>query len=753
MNLVIVESPAKAKSISSYLGKNYIVRASLGHVKDLPRKKLGIDIDNNFEPNYEAIYGKGKTIKDLVGRAKNAEKVFLATDPDREGEAISWHLEQEIKKVNSNISRVTFNEITKKVVREAVKNPKSINYNMVNAQQARRLLDRLVGYKVSPLLWKNFKNEKGLSAGRVQSVALKLVYKLEKEIENFDPQEYWSIEGDFFKNNKNNSFPSKLSKIKGKKVSKKIKTKKLADKILNDIQDNDILIKNIEEKTTNRYPYAPFTTNSLQQEASSKLGIKPKDTMKIAQKLYEGVQYKGEHVGLITYMRTDSTNISDVAITEARSYIKNNLGEDYLPGSKKTYTTKGKSAQEAHEAIRPTHVEYTPANLKEVLNNKQLKLYELIWRRFVACQMENAKFASTTILLSAGEKYEFKTTGSKMLFDGYLKIYKYVNSSNKLLPSDLTKNDILQTKKINKKQHFTNPPTRFTEATLVKELDDKGIGRPSTYAAIISNIQDKNYVKTYKKKYLQPTDLGIKVIEYLLKHFDNIFKINFTAQMEEDLDTIAQGDLEWKDMLSDFYKEFLITYEPALKKANEVQYEKADFKCPDCGSDVFIRKGKYGKFYACSSYPKCKFSKSIDSGKKKKSKVEKTGKKCPECGNELLIRKGKYGKFYACSNYPDCKYSRPLKKKKKRKTEKTGKTCPNCGKELLIRKGKYGKFYSCSNYPDCTYTKPFKAKVVGKCPDCGGEVLEKKTKKKDVFYGCNNYPECNFATWKKEDLS
>jgi DNA topoisomerase-1 len=751
MNLVIVESPAKAKSISSYLGKNYIVRASLGHIKDLPRKKLGIDINNNFEPNYEVIYGKGKTIKDLVSRAKNAEKVFLATDPDREGEAISWHLEQEIKKVNSNISRVTFNEITKKVVREAVTNPKNIDYNMVNAQQARRLLDRLVGYKVSPLLWKNFKGEKGLSAGRVQSVALKLVYELEKEIENFDPEEYWSIDGEFFKDKEENSFSSKLDTINGKKISKNIKNEETAKKILSDIKSNDIKIKNIDEKTTNRYPYAPFTTNSLQQEASSKLGIKPKDTMKIAQKLYEGFQFKGEHVGLITYMRTDSTNISDVAITEARSYIKNNIGEDYLPSSKKTYATKGKSAQEAHEAIRPTHVEYTPNDLKGVLNSKQLKMYELIWRRFVACQMENAKFASTTIILSAGEKYEFKTTGSQMLFDGYLKIYKYVNSSNTLLPANLEEEDILQTKEIDKKQHFTNPPTRFTEATLVKELDDKGIGRPSTYATIISNIQDKNYVKKYKKKYLQPTELGVKVIEYLLKHFDNIFKINFTAQMENDLDTIANGDLNWKDMLANFYKEFLITYEPALEKANKVQYEKANFICPDCGSDVYIRNGNYGKFYACSSYPKCKFSRSVDS-KKKKSTIKKTGKKCPDCSSELVIRKGKYGEFYSCSNYPKCKYSKPIKEKKKSTIKKTGKSCPDCSSELVIRKGKYGEFYSCSNYPKCTYTKPLKVKVVGKCPKCGGEVLEKKTKKDNIFFGCNNYPKCDFATWKKNDL-
>jgi len=753
MNLVIVESPAKAKSISSYLGKDYIVRASLGHVKDLPKKKLGIDIENNFEPSYEIIYGKGKTINDIVGRAKNADKVFLATDPDREGEAISWHLEQEIKKVNTNIHRITFNEITKTVVREAVKKPEKVNYNMVDAQQARRLLDRLVGYKVSPLLWKNFKGEKGLSAGRVQSVALKLVYELEREIENFDPEEYWSIEGDFFKDKKENSFSSKLNTINDKKVSRNIKNEEAAKKILSEIKSKDVKIKNIEEKTTNRYPYAPFTTNSLQQEASSKLKIKPKDTMKIAQKLYEGFQYKGEHVGLITYMRTDSTNISDVAITEARSYIKNNIGEDYLPGTKNTYATKGKSAQEAHEAIRPTHVEYKPSDLKGVLNNKQLKLYELIWRRFVACQMENAKFASTTILLSAGEKYEFKTTGSQMLFDGYLKIYKYVNSSNTLLPANLKENDILQTKEIDKKQHFTNPPTRFTEATLVKELDDKGIGRPSTYATIISNIQDKNYVKTYKKKYLQPTKLGVKVIEYLLKHFDNIFKINFTAQMEDDLDTIAEGSLNWKDMLANFYKEFLITYEPALKKANDVQYEKADFKCPKCGSVVYIRKGKYGKFYACSSYPKCNFSKSIGE-KKKKTKVKKTDKKCPKCGKPLVIRKGKHGDFYACTGYPDCKYSKSVDgEKKSSKATKTGKKCPKCGKELLIRKGKYGKFYSCSNYPKCKYTKPLNAKVVGKCPDCGGEVIEKKTKKKDIFYGCNNYPNCNYATWEKEDLS
>jgi len=751
MNLVIVESPAKAKSISSYLGKDYIVRASLGHVKDLPKKELGIDIDNNFEPKYEVIYGKGKTIKDIVGRAKNADKVFLATDPDREGEAISWHLEQEIKKVNSNIHRVTFNEITKEVVRKAVKNPEKINYNMVNAQQARRLLDRLVGYKVSPLLWKNFKDEKGLSAGRVQSVALKLVYELEKEINDFDPVEYWSINGEFYKDKKENLFSSKLDTINGEKVSKNIENEKQAKEILNEIKQNNIIIKDVEEKTTNRYPYPPFTTNVLQQEASSKLNIKPKDTMKLAQSLYEGVNYKGENVGLITYMRTDSTNISEVAIKSARNYIKDNIGEDYLPKSKKTYTTKGKSAQEAHEAIRPTHIEYTPEDLKGVLNSRELKLYELIWRRFIACQMKKAEFASTTILLSSGKKYEFKTTGSQMIFEGFLKIYKYVNSSNTLLPSGLNKGDQVNVEELNTKQHFTNPPTRFTEATLVKELEDKGIGRPSTYANIISHIQDKSYVKKYKKKYLQPTDLGVKVIEYLLKHFDNIFKVDFTAQMEDDLDTIADGDLNWKEMLDNFYTEFLTTYKPALTKANEAQYEKANFKCPKCGSDVHIRKGKYGKFYACSAYPKCDYSKSVDD-KKKKSTVEKTGKKCPDCGNELLIRKGKYGKFYACSNYPDCKFSQPLNKKKKSKAKKTNKKCPKCGNDLVIRKGKNGDFYACTNYPDCKYTRSVKSKVVGKCPECGGEVLEKKTKKGDIFFGCNNYPDCDFATWNEEDL-
>ncbi|MFW6008187.1 MAG: type I DNA topoisomerase [archaeon] len=693
-NLIIVESPAKAKSIQSYLGKDYIVLASYGHLIDLPKKELGIDIKDNFKAKYVTMHGKGKQVSKIKKYAKNAEHVYLATDPDREGEAIAWHIANQIKK--SSYSRVTFNEITKKAVRNGVATPKKIDMDMVNAQQARRLLDRLVGYQVSPLLWGNIEG-KGLSAGRVQSVALRMVCELEDKIQNFKPEEYWSITAKLYKDNKSHFFEAKLVKINNKKINKFDLDKKKTKQIIKNIKNQIFFIKNISYKTTKRNPLPPFITNTLQEEASSKLDIRPSDTMKIAQTLYEGVDIKGERKGLITYMRTDSTRIADEAVRECRRYIGNVLGEDFLPKNPNIYTNKDKS-QDAHEAIRPTDINIKPEDLKSILNKEELKIYELIWRRFVASQMKKAEFNNVKIDINVNN-HTFRANGSQLVFPGFLEIYKYINQKDNLLPS-LDIDDELNVVELKEKQHFTKPPSRYTEASLISDLKEKGIGRPSTYASIISNITNKKYVKKYKRKYLKPTELGEQIIKYLLNNFSKIFEVNFTSNMESDLDKISKGSLNYIKMLKQFYSNFEDELLAARKKLPKKIYgEKSDKKCDKCGADMYIKKGKHGKFLACSDYPKCKNTISLE---EKKAKFKKSNKKCDKCGADLLIKKGKYGEFLACSAYPKCKNTTPLNKKGYKKTEKK---CPDCNSILVERSGKNGKFLGCSAYPKCEYTK------------------------------------------------
>lgn len=679
MNLVIVESPTKANTIKNFLDKNYKIGASYGHVRDLPKNKIGVDIENNFKPTYIIIPKTKKIIQKLKKEAKKAESVILATDEDREGEAISWHLIEvlELKKQKIPTKRIVFHEITKSAIEKALKNPRDINMNLVNAQQARRILDRLVGYELSPFLWK--KITRGLSAGRVQSVAVRLIVEREKEIENFKPQEYWQIEA-LLKSHQTQTKPQKefLTKLykKNKKVIDKleIKSEKEAEKILKNLEKAIYKVIKIEKKETFRNPPLPFITSTLQQEASKKFGFSAKQTMFIAQQLYEGLELgeKGRQ-GLITYMRTDSLNLSKESIESVRKFIKQEYGDAYLPSNPITYKTKSKSAQEAHEAIRPTNVNLNPELIQQFLNPNQYKIYKLIWQRFVACQMKPAIFDSSTILIEAkspdSESYIFKAMGLIQKFDGFLKVYplKFKEST---LP-DLTINEILDLVRLNKIQKFTQPPSRYTEASLIKTLENYGIGRPSTYAPIISTIQERKYVKKIQRKYFQPTDIGILVNDVLVKHFPEIVDINFTAKIEDNLDEIAQNNKNWILVLRDFYKPFKENLE---KKYQEVSKKELTEKlsqeiCEKCGAPMVEKFGRFGKFLSCSNYPTCKNKKNIKkfeilSDEEKELNNQKII--CEKCGAEMKLRKSRFGLFWGCSNFPKC---RNIKKLEKNKTD------------------------------------------------------------------------------------
>lgn len=679
MNLVIVESPTKANTIKNFLDKNYKIEASYGHVRDLPKNKIGVDIENNFKPTYIIIPKTKKIIQKLKKEAKKAESVILATDEDREGEAISWHLIEvlELKKQKIPTKRIVFHEITKSAIEKALKNPRDINMNLVNAQQARRILDRLVGYELSPFLWK--KITRGLSAGRVQSVAVRLIVEREKEIENFKPQEYWQIEA-LLKSHQTQTKPQKefLTKLykKNKKVIDKleIKSEKEAEEILKNLEKAIYKVIKIEKKETFRNPPLPFITSTLQQEASKKFGFSAKQTMFIAQQLYEGLELgeKGRQ-GLITYMRTDSLNLSKESIESVRKFIKQEYGDAYLPSNPITYKTKSKSAQEAHEAIRPTNVNLNPELIQQFLNPNQYKIYKLIWQRFVACQMKPAIFDSSTILIEAkspdSESYIFKAMGLIQKFDGFLKVYplKFKEST---LP-DLTINELLDLVRLNKIQRFTQPPSRYTEASLIKTLENYGIGRPSTYAPIISTIQERKYVKKIQRKYFQPTDIGILVNNVLVKHFPEIVDINFTAKIEDNLDEIAQNNKNWILVLRDFYKPFK---EKLEKKYQEVSKKELTEKpsqeiCEKCGAPMVEKFGRFGKFLSCSNYPTCKNKKNIKkfeilSDEEKELNNQKII--CEKCGAEMKLRKSRFGLFWGCSNFPKC---RNIKKLEKNKTD------------------------------------------------------------------------------------
>jgi len=680
--LLIVESPAKAKTIQKYLGKDYVVKASMGHVRDLPDKEFGVDIDKGFKPKYVTIKGKEKILRELKEAAKKVDEVLLATDPDREGEAISWHIANVLKRIKRDrIYRVRFHEITKKAILEAVSNPDRIDESKVDAQQARRILDRIVGYTISPLLSRRFK--KALSAGRVQSVALRLICDREEEIRAFVPREYWTVDAIFKKDS--STFPAKLFSVDGKKLSKfDIETGEKA-RVLSDRAKSGIFkVEKVETKERRRKPYPPFITSTLQQEASKRFGFPAKFTMQIAQQLYEGIDIENERVGLITYMRTDSTRVSEQAVDEARNFISKNYGKDYLSTGKLS-EKKAKLSQDAHEAIRPTSVFRTPASVKPYLTSEQFKLYDLIWRRFVASQMKSATFATVSVDISSNGLV-FRATGSTIKHEGFLKVYP-IDVEEKLLPP-LIKGEDVNLEEVKPVQHFTEPPPRYTEGTLVKVLEEEGVGRPSTYATIISNIIQRGYIEKEKQK-LKPTELGEFINNILKKLFPKIVDLKFTANIEEELDRIEEGRKNWKELLKEFYfGEFKSLLENAEKELSNLKGEKVGRSCPECGAPLVKIHGKYGIFIACSNYPECKY--------KESNKIEdvETGQTCPECGGKLLIKKGRYGDFIACSNYPKCRYTENI----------TYGKCPECGEGSIVkRKGKRGFFFGCSNYPNCKF--------------------------------------------------
>lgn len=676
--LVIVESPSKAKTIGKYLGANYKVIASVGHVRDLPKSKLGIDIENDFEPQYIPIRGKGDIIKELRKEAKKASKVYLATDPDREGEAISWHLANLLGIDLDTPCRIVFNEIIKSSIKEAIKHPRKIDLNLVDAQQARRVLDRLVGYQISPLLWR--KVRKGLSAGRVQSAALKIICDREKEIRDFDPKEYWTITAEFKKGKK---FTAKLMEFKKKKLV--VENKEQNDNILAELNAGRYTVAALNQKERIKKPFAPFTTSSMQQEASTKLNFNTKKTMLVAQQLYEGVEIKGQGtVGLITYLRTDSVRISDEAKAAAASFITDKYGKEYLGNN--VYSNKKKDIQDAHEAIRPSNISLDPESIKESLSNEQFKLYRLIWCRFMASQMTAAKFDNLQVEIENGD-YTFKTTGSKLLFDGYQRVYKNSTDEDKdkILPA-LEKGELLELVSLGGEQNFTQPPARYTEASLVKELEEKNIGRPSTYAPIVGTLSERKYV-TREKKSLVPTELGFLVTGLMEEYFKEIVDANFTAAMEDKLDDVEIKDLEWKRVIRDFYGPFekeLEVADNAIEKVT-VEDQPTGETCELCGKPMVLKMGRFGEFIACSGYPECKNTKPI---------VKTIDVKCPKCGKDIVARKSKKGKlFYGCSGYPDCDQSfwyKPVNKK-----------CPKCGALLIEKKTKAGNL-ACSN-AECDY--------------------------------------------------
>ncbi|NLL18271.1 MAG: type I DNA topoisomerase [Clostridia bacterium] len=687
--LVIVESPAKAKTIANFLGpKKYIVKSSMGHIRDLPKSQLGVDVDNNFEPKYITIRGKGEILKELRSLAKKSDRILLAPDPDREGEAIAWHLQQILGIDDQEKCRIEFNEITKKAIQEAVKKPRQIDEHRVSAQQARRVLDRLVGYKLSPLLWA--KVRKGLSAGRVQSVAVRLIVERENEIENFKPEEYWSLTAKLVKENKEHLLAKLFKDQKGEAIH--IASQAEMDRVMENLKDASYLVTSVKKKERKRKPYPPFTTSSLQQEAYRKLGFVAKKTMRLAQQLYEGIELgkKGGTHGLITYIRTDSTRVANIAQDEARKYINDEIGPDYVPEKPNQYTTSGKK-QDAHEAIRPTSVLRTPDSVKEYLSRDQLRLYRLIWERFVASQMSSAVIDVTTVDITAND-YQFRATGSIIKFPGFLRVYgenhEEDSEESGFLP-ELVEGEVLQLNRLEPKQHFTQPPPRYSEASLVKTLEELGIGRPSTYAPTIDNILNRGYVVREKKQFA-PTELGIIVVDLLKEFFPEIIEIEFTANMEQKLDEIEEGELDWKQVIQEFYQPFAKLLEHAEQEMGPVDIpdEETDEKCEKCGRNMVIKMGRYGKFIACPGFPECRNTRPL---------LQTIGVPCPACGADIVVRKTKKGRaFYGCSRFPECdwvSWNKPT-------TEK----CPSCGEILVEKSNRKEQKLVCSR-EDCDYQR------------------------------------------------
>ena len=731
--LVIVESPAKSKTIKKILGDSYQIEASYGHIRDFPPKVLGFDVANDFEPSFIVIPEKKVVVKKLNDLAKKSDKIYLASDPDREGEAIAWHVRQVLEVPDEKINRIEFNEITPKAIKSAVEHPRQIDMERVKAQQTRQILDRLVGYKISPVLWEKMRNYR-LSAGRVQSVALRMICEREDEIDAFVPVEYWSITADLLKGKL--PFSAELTKYKDKKIE--IKNKEEADKIVADLTKKGLKyeVSKVTYRDTQRKPSAPFITSTLQREASSKLGYGVSKTMQIAQKLYEGIEIGGEPVGLITYMRTDSVRISDDAQAAAKDFITDSYGENYYPKTPNNYVKgKGKNVQDAHEAIRPSYIEKTPDSIKQYLTSEQYRLYKLIWSRFIASQMENAKVKNTSVDITADD-YLFKTGTSKVIFDGFLKVYNENDDEpdSAKIP-DLEQGDELKLQKIEPKQHFTQPPPRFTEASLVKALEEHGLGRPSTYAPIISKIQQKGYVEKLEKA-LAPTILGRTLCRELIKYFTDIMNYKFTAQMETKLDDIAEEKAVWTDVLKDFYTPFTETVDSAKKNMPKVLIE-SDVVCPKCGKKMIVRTSRFGtQFLGCSGYPECKTMMPLNKDGSAAPVDEKSDEKCEKCGSEMIVKVGPYGKYLQCTN-DECKH-------RKRIVITTGVKCPKCGEgEIIQRKSKYGKiFYGCNKYPDCDFVS-WNEPVQENCPECGAYLVKKITKKESKLVCSNNT--CSFS--------
>ncbi|EDT78435.1 type I DNA topoisomerase [Clostridium perfringens] len=683
--LVIVESPAKAKTIEKYLGKNYVVEASMGHVRDLPKSQLGVDIENEYNPKYITIRGKGELLSKLRKLAKKSDKIYLATDPDREGEAISWHLANVLKIDENENCRIEFNEITKDAVKNSIKHPRKINCNLVDAQQARRVLDRLVGYEISPLLWRNVKW--GLSAGRVQSAALKLICDREEEIKKFNPEEYWTVDVKLKKGKK--SFPVKLTTKNKKKIE--IKNKEQADQIIDELKENEYIVSKIKKGTKSKNPLAPFTTSTLQQEASKKLNFMTKKTMSVAQQLYEGVEVKKfGTVGLITYMRTDSVRISKEAQEKALNFIDETYGKEYVPEEPRVYKGK-KNIQDAHEAIRPTYVEITPEIAKANLSNDQYKLYALIWKRFIASQMATCILNTNSLEIKNGD-YTLRASGSTIKFDGFMKVYEYISGEEEesvLLP-ELEENEVLKEESIEGKQHFTQPPARYSEAAFVKLLEEKGIGRPSTYVPTISTLISRKYVDR-EKKILIPTELGFIVNDILSNYFKQIVDTDFTAEMEVKLDNVEAGKESWTHIVDEFFTPLKEDIEKAEKEISKVIIEDkvSDVPCDKCGRLMVIKHGRFGDFLACPGYPECQNTKPI---------VEEVDANCPLCGGKILVKRSKKGnRFYGCSNYPECNFVSWY--------EPTNEKCPECGSYMVKRYSKSkGEYLQCSD-KECKYEK------------------------------------------------
>jgi len=739
-NLVIVESPAKCKTIKKYLGEDFEVLASYGHVRDLLPKEGAVDPSNDFAMKYQVIEKNSKHIDAIAKAIKKADALYLATDPDREGEAISWHICEHLKEKkllkNKEVRRVVFHEITKRAIQDAMEHPRALAEDLVNAQQARRALDFLVGFNLSPLLWKKIR--RGLSAGRVQSPALRMIVERELDIEKFDPKEYWSIEADLQKDEKSAQFLGKLTYLEGEKQAQFSITNEqqaqAAEQSLSKAADGKLKIIKVDKRKRKRNPAPPFITSTLQQEASRKLGFTTQRTMRTAQQLYEGIDTGSGAMGLITYMRTDSVNLAQEALEEIRNYIQEKYSKDNLPGTPNTYKTKSKNAQEAHEAIRPTSILTEPNTIKAHLSKDQLKLYELIWKRTLACQMIHATINTMAVDLAAGsDKNLFRANGSSIHTAGFMTVYQEdvddakAGDDEKMLPP-LKEGDVINLLEIRTEQHFTEPPPRYSEASLVKALEEHGIGRPSTYASIISTLQAREYV-TLEKKRFRPTDVGRIVNKFLTEYFFKYVDYEFTANLEDELDAISRGEQEWLPLLESFWSPFKhqIDETEANVSRQDVTHEALDEKCPKCGKQLSIRLGRRGRFIGCDGFPECDYTRSLDGDGEPAAEPEVVeGRTCPKCDAPLIIRTGRYGKFIGCSAYPNCKHIEPIEK-----PTDTGVECPECHKGTMVsRKSRYGKaFYSCSSYPDCKYAV-WNEPINGPCPNCDWPILTLKTTKR-----------------------